>query len=295
MSFSIIHEKILITVKTYPTLSNTYGELVCTAGLREDGSWIRLYPIPFRLQRKETQYKKFQWVYLDVYKRKSNFDARKESYSPANIDEINLGDFLEPENPLRSEIVHRSKIYELLSDLTDGEKKDRVSLATFRPTRVKRMIATPCERDWDPEKKALALQGLRQRTLFDTDSEREFKKFFTPAKKIPFHFKYVFEDAAGRESTLTVEDWELGALFLNCRESYGEEIAVKKTIEKYESFISNPDLLFFLGTTKKFHYMAPNPFMIVGVYRQSPKMKLSKEQKQTRSLFDILPPEENAI
>ncbi|MPM62092.1 hypothetical protein SDC9_108958 [bioreactor metagenome] len=40
--------KVLIAVKTYPTLSEKYDELVCTAGFLEDGSWIRLYPIPFR-------------------------------------------------------------------------------------------------------------------------------------------------------------------------------------------------------------------------------------------------------
>jgi len=33
--------KILITVKTYPTLSEKYDELVCTAGFREDGSWTK--------------------------------------------------------------------------------------------------------------------------------------------------------------------------------------------------------------------------------------------------------------
>lgn len=38
-------EKILVTVKTYPTLSRKYGETVCTAGVREDGSWVRLYPV----------------------------------------------------------------------------------------------------------------------------------------------------------------------------------------------------------------------------------------------------------
>lgn len=32
-------EKVLLTVKTYPTLSRKHGELVCTAGAREDGSW----------------------------------------------------------------------------------------------------------------------------------------------------------------------------------------------------------------------------------------------------------------
>jgi len=42
-------ERVLIAVKTYPTLSDKYLELSCTAGFREDGSWIRLYPIPFRL------------------------------------------------------------------------------------------------------------------------------------------------------------------------------------------------------------------------------------------------------
>ena len=40
--------KVLITVKTYPTLSAKYDELVCTAGFKEDGTWIRLYPVPFR-------------------------------------------------------------------------------------------------------------------------------------------------------------------------------------------------------------------------------------------------------
>jgi hypothetical protein len=41
-------ERILITVKTYPMLSKKYGELVCTVGLRENGEWIRIYPVPFR-------------------------------------------------------------------------------------------------------------------------------------------------------------------------------------------------------------------------------------------------------
>ena len=40
--------KVLITVKTYPTISAKYDELVCTAGFREDGTWVRIYPVPFR-------------------------------------------------------------------------------------------------------------------------------------------------------------------------------------------------------------------------------------------------------
>lgn len=49
--------KVLIAVKTYPTLSEKYDELVCTAGFLEDGSWIRTYPIPFRKLNYEKRYK----------------------------------------------------------------------------------------------------------------------------------------------------------------------------------------------------------------------------------------------
>lgn len=41
-------EELLILVKTYPTLSKKYFELVCTAGINKNGEWRRIYPIPFR-------------------------------------------------------------------------------------------------------------------------------------------------------------------------------------------------------------------------------------------------------
>ncbi len=52
--------KILITVKTYPIPSAKYDELVCTAGVREDGGFVRLYPISFRDLPFSQQYKKYQ-------------------------------------------------------------------------------------------------------------------------------------------------------------------------------------------------------------------------------------------
>ena len=38
--------KVLITVTTYPLPSRSYDELVCTAGVLENGDWIRIYPVP---------------------------------------------------------------------------------------------------------------------------------------------------------------------------------------------------------------------------------------------------------
>ena len=76
--------KVLISVKTYPTLSERYDELVCTAGFLEDGSWIRIYPIPFRKLKVDSKYQKWQWIEIDLTKNTKDF--RRESYRPTNID-----------------------------------------------------------------------------------------------------------------------------------------------------------------------------------------------------------------
>jgi hypothetical protein len=83
---SITDAKVLITVKTYPLPSNKYEELVCTAGILENGKWIRIYPIPFRSLPYNDQYNKYDWVKLDLEKNSSDF--RPESYRPRrNFDE----------------------------------------------------------------------------------------------------------------------------------------------------------------------------------------------------------------
>ena len=41
--------RILVSVMTYPSLSENHIETVCTGGFREDGSWIRIFPIPYRV------------------------------------------------------------------------------------------------------------------------------------------------------------------------------------------------------------------------------------------------------
>ncbi|MDA3800374.1 MAG: hypothetical protein PF692_15015, partial [Kiritimatiellae bacterium] len=65
--------KVLITVKTYPTVSTKYDELVCTAGVKENGEWIRIYPIPFRKLDYTQKYSKYQWVEMDLVKNDSDF------------------------------------------------------------------------------------------------------------------------------------------------------------------------------------------------------------------------------
>ena len=73
-------ERILVTVKTYPHPSKSYQELVCTAGIRENGSFIRLYPVDFRYRLPHQWYEKYQWIEVDITKNES--DPRPESYRP---------------------------------------------------------------------------------------------------------------------------------------------------------------------------------------------------------------------
>lgn len=75
-------KRVLITVKAYPLPSRSYDELVCTAGITDEGEWIRIYPVPFRFLKDEGKYSKYQWV--DINLKKANKDFRPESYSPAD-------------------------------------------------------------------------------------------------------------------------------------------------------------------------------------------------------------------
>src|SRR5947207_1137324 len=79
-------ERVLITVKTYPTLFRKYGETVCTAGLRSDGSWMRIYPVPFRRLDETQQYSKFDWIEADFIRARS--DPRPESHHPSDMAQL---------------------------------------------------------------------------------------------------------------------------------------------------------------------------------------------------------------
>jgi len=75
--------RVLITVKTYPTLSRKYGETVCTAGVRADGSWMRIYPVPFRRLDETEQYKKYDWIESNFVRGRSD-PARKPITPPTS-------------------------------------------------------------------------------------------------------------------------------------------------------------------------------------------------------------------
>ena len=263
---TIERQRILVTVKTYPTLSRKYGETVCTAGIREDGTWVRIYPVPFRRLNESEQYRKFDWIECPLVRRTA--DPRPESFSPADPSELTPVGHIDTSDKWRERrrlLLQTAQVYDRLDRLIEGAKSNTLSLAVFKPTKVTDFIWEQEDRDWNQERLHQMRALYSQLALFEDDSWRQT---FQLIPKLPYSFSYRFEDSTGKRSELQVLDWEAGALYWNCLKSTEdvEDAALAKVRNKYLDTFLKTDLHFFLGTTQQFHQVAPNPWVIVGVF-----------------------------
>lgn len=263
-------ERVLVTGKTYPTLSRKYGETVCTAGVREDGSWVRIYPVPFRRLEVEQQYSKFDWLECELVR--GHRDPRPETRHPADITQFKvIGHVGTADNwrERRELLLKRATVHHRLEVLIEEARANRLSLAVFKPKEILDFVWEEDERQWDKAKLAEMRNRANQGELF---AEETWRKVFRVIPKLPYSFSYRFTDADGRESELQVLDWETGALYWNCRRKAGgnvlsaERAALEKVRAKYFDEFAMTDLHFFLGTTQRFHFVGPNPWVIVGVF-----------------------------
>jgi len=271
-------QRILITVKTYPTLSKTYGELVCTAGLDEEGRWIRLYPIPFRDLDTYQRYKKYEFIEAELERNRS--DPRPESHKVRQGSIKLTGERLGTKDAWESRrqwILDRHPVHENLTGLiAAANETNSLSLATFKPTKILDFVVEEESREWDAKKLAAIRAESQQGVLFEEFVPRSVDQL---VRKLPYKFSYRFEDNEGRSSKLMIEDWEIGALYWNClRAADGdEEVAVSKVREKYFDSFTKTDLHLFLGTTREWHGRGKNPFVIIGVF---PPPKVARRQQE---------------
>lgn len=265
--------KVLITVKTYPAISKKYEELVCTAGFREDGTWIRIYPIQFRKKSYQEQYSKYEWIELDL--EKNTGDYRPESYRPVSHDTpIKVVGKIAPDGNIWAERRRfvLNKVYSNLTQLISEAKNKEIctSLAVFKPTKILDFIWEEVEREWPAEK----LAQFRQLNIFQQVADKKYEL----VKKLPYKFSFKFEDDQGKQSTTMIEDWETGELFWNClkRCDGNEQKACIDVRKKYfDDFSKTKDLHFFLGTSQVHHFIGKNPFLIIGTFHPKPITQLS--------------------
>lgn len=250
--------RILVTVKTAPLLSTKYTETVCTAGIREDGRWIRIYPIPYRLLDAAQRFSKYQWIEVRV--EKDTRDPRPESYKLAG--KIKLLKHLGTNNEWqeRRHIVLQNVYTNLTKLITEARNpKISTSLAVFKPVR----IITFQLKKADSKQKYIARKKMLSETLDD-------KTASNLAEHVPYTFHYNFVDAKGRRSCLQILDWEIYQLCRKLMRKYGNrrEVLQRHLQRKYfDEFKQKRDVHFFLGTTKRWHIRrGSNPFLIVGIF-----------------------------
>lgn len=270
--------RVLLTVTTYPLPSRSYDELVCTAGLLENGEWIRIYPVPlsFLLGQRESgkmQSFKYTWMELDLNQRTDDF--RPESFSPKNYDfrDLKLLDKIDTSDnwAFRKELCLKNVFTNLDALIEQSKAPSNKSLATFKPTTIERLEIIEDDPEWKNEWKELRKQG-------DLFSQEKAPEILIP--KLPFKFYYRFKDDSGKSSRLMIEDWEIGALYWNCLKAAegNQAVALEKVRQRYEDeFIKKKDIYFFLGTTRQWHMRrSKNPFVIIGVFypKKESQMKL---------------------
>jgi hypothetical protein len=246
--------KVLIATKTYPSISRTYQETVCTAGILLDDNenplqWIRIYPIRFRLLELD---KKFpRWSIISARIERNPKDYREESY---RIDDTSI-------SILRQLVTWDEKkafvVPFQFSSLTQIQQENK-SLGLIKPLKIDKYFCEESEREWSP----------RQQSIIDQTDLLEPNK--SDIEKIPFKFGYRFTASDGKKHKCSISDWEILQLYRNCRNrskatsSRGrEEEAIEKVRQKLEDdFLRNKDLHFIMGNLKNHK----NSFMIIGLF-----------------------------
>ncbi len=227
---------------------------------------MRIYPVPFRRLDEAEQYRKFDWLECDLVK--SRTDPRPETRHPGDMKQLHPVGHMDTDDNWRERrrlLLETATVHTRLQTLIDGAKANTLSLAVFKPAKITDFVWEEDTREWDAAKLAEMRSRANQGELF---AEETWRTTFQVIPKLPYSFSYRFTDADGRESEMQVLDWEVGALFWKClRNSEGNEsVALAKVRQKYLDEFTKRDLHFFLGTTQQFHFVAPNPWVIIGVF-----------------------------
>lgn len=245
-------KRVLIAVRTYPAPATKSIEASCTAGITDDGKWIRLFPIPFRLMAEENRFSKWQWIDTDAVKAIS--DSRPESFK-LNSETIQPGEKMTAADGWRArrdilKPLVRPSMCQIRREL---DANGSPTLGIFRPGRIKRLILEDDDPDWTQDQRAI----LSQDDLFQ-------KSLTLKLEKIPFKFKYEFVCAESGCSghTMSCTDWEMAEAYRRWRQEYGPNWESKFRQRFEKEMIEKYDTHFFVGTV----HQHPKNWIVVGLF-----------------------------
>jgi|SRR5579871_5122207 len=247
-------KRVFIVVKTYPNPAHKGIEVSCTAAITEtERSWMRLFPVPFRLLDEDKQFPRYSWIDVKVQKAS---DSRPESFN-LNAESIQIVRQVGTHRDWRE---RRDLILPLkrhcLCCIKQEQKRDgqrSPTLGIFKPASIDQFSIVPCAPGWTAEEKAiLSQQGFG---FLKTPN--------VPLQKVPFDFKYRFrcpeETCNGHEAKCL--DWEIYQAYREWRKRYGADWQTKMR-EKFERDMIQRDTHFFVGTFRAH----PQEWGIVGLF-----------------------------
>jgi hypothetical protein len=247
-------KRALIVVRTYPVPSVLGIESSCTAAITDQGEWLRLFPVPWRLLERNQQFRKYEWVQVNVTK--AGDDSRPESYRLRPEGVRILSKPLSTDNAwkARKDIVFPMRAHCLCCLTRQRDAQQYPTLGIIRPASITRLRISPAlNSEWTPSELAM----LRQQNLFVDAPKRELEK-------IPFVFRYEFRcpDDACVSHTLMCTDWEMGQSYRQWKSKYGDRWQGAFR-QKYElEMIQRNDTHFYVGTVASH----PNRWIIIGLF-----------------------------
>lgn len=244
-------ERILILAKTYPSPSAKYMETSCVAGITENGTMRRLYPLPFRLLEGSQQFAKWQWI--DARTRKATQDHRRESYR-LYVDTLECGEKIETKQnwEFRLPWIDQIPSFDSFDEIQRARIDNVLSLALLKPKKVIKLeIVKAKNLDWTVEEKEKLMREQMQGDIFSLE---EAESDIATLRKIPFDFyyRYLCDTADGeKEYRHKIVDWEAGALYWNCVGRHGSNWE-SPFREKMEDQLTGKDLMFLMGNQHRF-------------------------------------------
>jgi hypothetical protein len=222
-------ERLLITVRTYPTFSKTYIETVCTGGINDRGEWRRLYPVALRYEDEARQYRTFDIVEVSL---RDGTDGRAETRKPDMTTLKITGhadswrdrcDWIDP------------TICPSLAAVTTANR----SMAPVAVRQVLEFVAKPADHDWSPEQK----ESLKQSLMFGTRLDLE---------KVPFDFRLRWQDQDGQEHDSLVLAWEMYQTWREYKKHYSDPVQQMRDKFMSDIFGTTRRLSLFMGNHHRF-------------------------------------------
>jgi hypothetical protein len=250
--------RFLIWGKTAPELSTKYYETVCTGAVFEDGTPIRIYPIPFRYMDEGDKFKKYQWITARIAK--SERDTRPESYR-IDIDSIEPGTVIPTDKNEwyeRRQFVFKSSSwqFESVDALVDAQARSKQSLGVVVPQKILSVDLHPRsdgdEVSFEEKQESLRRRYDTERWLWEELAQPELKGLEFVKTRISVRWV----SGSGKTHAMQIMDWEV----IEQQRRIGDVKTLQNVREHMD--LDKYAIRFFLGNIKQH----PTSFTIVGLW-----------------------------